>query len=643
MSVPRESKEFGFKDEPIAKTRSDSYSESTKQFAGPVPVVIDGDVEAQRAPSLRRDSAITVEGPSLEFHGITYTVQDKKTKATKKILDNVSGVVDGGTIMYVMGPSGAGKSTMLDALAGRLKGDVTGRITVDGEVLSHKKFVLMSKYVQQEDVHIPILTVRETLMYTASLYTSDSAEVKKRVDDAINLLGLEGQKNTKVGNFLLRGLSGGQKRRLSVGVELVAKPRVLFLDEPTSGLDSTSAFSVIDSLKQISRLSGTTMMITIHQPAERLYLKADSLLLLSGGRSAFCGPVTEAVEWMGQLGHKPPPMRSSSEFLLDLVNADFAEDSSQVSNILDKWNERSDPIHHQPSSHEEVFETTWPTGFAWQTWILSKRMFLNALRNPLVIWLRMALYGVLSLMIGTVWLRIGEDTPSAGVIQDIIGALFFAAAFMVFMSVSVLPAYHEEKMVFIRERANGTYRVAAYNLAHFLVDIPFVLLLAVVTGSIVYWLVALNTGGEQAIYFLLALFLAFLVAESLMVLIASMVPDPIIGIAAGAMVFGGFMVVQGFFIKIEQIGWWWRWMHYISLHYYSFAGIMYNEFHGRTFEADPFNKGGPLAATTGDAVLAQYDLDETEKWWNLLVLVAMAVVYRAMAFVHMYFAHTGRH
>lgn len=610
------------------------------------PVVVYQSEDGAAPPKDRGGrSSISVSGPTVSFNNIGYTVTDKKTKAPKKILQGVSGVVEGGALMFIMGPSGAGKSTMLDALAGRLKGDVAGSITVDGEHLSHKQLTLMSKYVQQEDVHIPVLTVEETLRYTANLYTTDVAECKRRVDDAIAILGLELQRHTRVGNFLLRGLSGGQKRRLSVGVELVAKPRVLFLDEPTSGLDSTSAFSVVSSLRNIAHQSGTTMLLSIHQPAERLFLKADSLLLLTGGRAAYSGPIDTALAYFGELGHTPPPMRSSSEFLLDLVNADFADSPAEVEKIVASW--AASPTGGSGGTAQPLVDhsgdTAWPTGFVHQTAVLSKRMFLNSLRNPLVIWLRMALYVVLSIMIGTVWIRIGANDPKSSVVQDLVGALFFIAAFMVFMSVSVMPAFIEEKAVFIRERANGTYRVSAYNLAHFLVDIPFIMLLAVVCGSITYWLVGFNPGAEQFVFFLVDLFLSFFVAESMMILIASIVPDPIIGIAGGAMVYGGFMVVQGFFIKLNQIGWYWRWMHYIGLHSYSFSGFMYNEFHGRTFAADPDFPGGGTPEVSGDNVLRSYDFEGTKKWQNMAVLVAMVAVYRTLAYVHMVYKHTGRH
>lgn len=365
------------------------------------------------------------------------------------------------------------------------------------------------------------------------------------------MLGLDQQKDTAVGNVFLRGLSGGQKRRLSVGVELVARPQILLLDEPTSGLDSTAAASVVSTLKRIALEARTTILLTIHQPAEMLFRKADNLLLLSQGRVAFCGAVAESVEHMQALGHTVPPLTSSSEFLLDLVNADFS-DSDTVGKILSAWptsaaaQSLATRLDKSCSGGQDVQRgrSKYATSMVHQTWYLTKRGFLNTLRNPLVVWLRMALYVMLSLLIGTVWLRIAAGTPKADAVPDIAGVLFFIAAFMVFMSVAVLVAFLEEKQIFLKERANGTYSVAAYNIAHLIVDTPFMFLQALVCGTICYWLIGLNDAIDRYVFFILDLFLSFMVAESLMLFVSSIVPVAIVGIALGAMVYGGFMVVQ---------------------------------------------------------------------------------------------------
>lgn len=506
----------------------------------------------------------------------------------------------------------------------------------------------MSKYVQQDDTLIPVLTVEETLAYSARFYSVDEDVVQERVEDAISMLGLEGQRKTIVGNAILRGLSGGQKRRLSAGNELVASPRILFLDELTSGLDSTAAAAVMHSLHDVAKVKNITMLLTIHQPAEQLFRLSSRLLLLSGGRTAYCGPSAGAVAHFAALGQPVPEMTSSSEYLLDLVNADFS-DAQKVKNLVDAWEtspacealdremrEQKEVTHAPLAARKELYTGT---GFARQLSVLTRRVFLNAWRNPLVIWLRLAMYVALSIMIGTVWLQIGDG---ADVIVDIIGVIFFVAAFMVFMSVSVLPAFLEEKAVFVKERANGAYGSSAFVLAHTIVDLPFMLLQATVCGCLVYFLVGLNDAPGRFGFFLLDLFLSFMVAESIMLVVSSVVPVAIVGIALGAMIYGAFMVVQGFFIKIENVGWWWRWMHYIGMHSYSFSAFMKNEFKGRVFKAVPNASGGPVPEMRGDDVLRMYSFEDTDIWANMAVLVAMVVAYRVIAAWHMHAYHTGK-
>jgi ABC-type multidrug transport system ATPase subunit len=600
------------------------------------------------------------------FENITFTVLEKKTKTPKRILDGITGIFRPNSLNYLMGPSGAGKSTLLDALAGRLPGkDTSGSVRVNGIELEGWQFRAIAKYVQQEDVLTPSLTARETLVYAALFFTTNYAEAEGRADRALDQLGLQKQRDTRVGNAIIKGLSGGQKRRLSVGVELVAKPKILFLDEPTSGLDSTSAAHVVKALRRISHEEGTTMALTIHQPAQMLMQMSDGLVLLSAGKAAYAGPTSQAITHMTSIGYPLPPTTSTSEYLLDLVNADFS-DPETVDKILTAWPgtplgianaeaaASAGKLGRRESTVDQAKSALVPTHryaipFTHQYKTLVSRGFKDMFRNPLVIWLRMALYGALSFMIGTVWLQIGVEKernvtwadgsttmskePRADVVQDIANSLFFIGGFMVFMSVAVQIAYIEEKAIFKKERASGQYSVGAYQLAHLTVEIPFLLLLSFVCSAICYWLMGLNNeagDGGRFGFFILDLFLSFMVAESMMVLIAALVPVAIAGIAAGAMMFGAFMVVQGFFIKLEKIGWWWRWMHYLALHSYAFKAFMDNEFRGRKFPEGKLN-GVVIPEISGGDVLKSYGYEDVDKWACMGALIIMVVVYRLLA------------
>ena len=186
--------------------------------------------------------------------------------------------------------------------------------------------------------------------------------------------------------------------------------------------------------------------------------------------------------------------------------------------------------------------------------------------------------------------------------------------------------------------------MTAFSVAHLVVDLPPLFLQALVNGTLCYFVLGYNSDMDRYLFFILDLFLSFAVAEALCFLVAVMVPSFIVGIAAGAFVYGGFMVVQGFFIPVGQIGWHWRWMHYISLHAYSFSAFMHNEFDGRTFKCS----GGGMwrceedGSIHGETVLRQYDYEDTDKTANMIVLIAMMLVYRLVAALWMWKFHTGK-
>ncbi|KAJ3135389.1 hypothetical protein HK100_002751, partial [Physocladia obscura] len=206
------------------------------------------------------------QGLGIKFESIGYTL----TRNKKSIINGVSGFVNPGNILAIMGPSGAGKSTFLDILAGKTKsGTVTGSIQFDNVVVSPEIMRNVIGFVDQEDVLMPTLTVRETLMFSAQLRLPESVptrEKKKRVEEVMAALGLTHVADVRVGGHGKRGISGGEKRRVSIGVELVTSPAVIVLDEPTSGLDSYNALSVIRTLSDLAHDAQKTVIFTIHQP-----------------------------------------------------------------------------------------------------------------------------------------------------------------------------------------------------------------------------------------------------------------------------------------------------------------------------------------------------------------------------------------
>lgn len=602
---------------------------------------------------IHRTTSLATGGSTLAWRALSLEVplSKKQTKsapkdvenpapATKKILHEVSGYVKPGQLLYIMGPSGSGKSTILDSLADRVKLTVGGVQHLDGKIKTPSALKESAKYVQQTDDLLGVLTVKETLETSAALYVSHPPSRAPVVEETMQVLGLAAHANTKIGNAFVRGLSGGQIRRVSIGCELVAAPKLLFLDEPTSGLDSATAFNVMSELKRIAKTTGTSMIITVHQPSELVFEMADTLLLITEGRTCYFGAAHDAVSHFKDLGFSPPPRASDIEWMLDLINKDFGNVDT-VDKCIMEWPSSK---HAQRLSHdladigvqedEKAHSLTrknpklsYPVSFFQQTMVLTKRGVLNTIRNPAVLWLRFAMYLALSLMIGLVWLRLGT---SAAVIIDLRNALFYVCAFMIFMSVSVLPAYLEERSVLVRERANGAYSVAAYILSHTLYEIPYVFVLALMASSVTYFLVGFTPSAGRFFIFVANLFTSLFVAESIMVLISAVIPILIVGIAAGAMTFGLFMCVMGAFISVESIGWWLRWVRYVAVHFYSFSTFLVNNFRNTTFDSAPNAFPSYPNDVAGEEVFRALGLEE-RLWVNFVAQLAMIVFYRAVA------------
>ncbi|CAN4090732.1 unnamed protein product [Withania somnifera] len=264
----------------------------------------------------------------LEFSSLTYTVTKRTKDENGKwlsqevdLLHQITGYAPRSCITAVMGPSGAGKSTLLDGLAGRIaSGSLRGKVSMGGLDMSPRLIKRSSSYIMQDDRLFPMLTVYETFMFAADfrLGSLSRTEKQERVERLIEQLGLSSTRNTYIGDEGTRGISGGERRRVSIGVDIIHGPSLLFLDEPTSGLDSTSAHSVIEKVHAIAR-AGSTVILTIHQPSHRIQLLLDHLIILARGQLMYQGAPNDVSYHLVRMGRKLPKNESSIEHLIDVI------------------------------------------------------------------------------------------------------------------------------------------------------------------------------------------------------------------------------------------------------------------------------------------------------------------------------------
>ncbi|TMW57650.1 hypothetical protein Poli38472_014937 [Pythium oligandrum] len=355
--------------------------------------------------------------------------------------------------------------------------------------------------------------------------------IKQRVQGVIDEMGLRVCEHTLIGDLFRKGISGGQKRRLSIAIELLSNPSILLLDEPTSGLDSSSTYNVMKFIVKLCE-EGKTVICTIHQPSSLVYEMFTNVAILSGGRTVYFGPRSESLKHFASAGYECPMYANPAEYYIELVNADFEGHadiaqlvsaysvSSVATNMTamiaaDRTNKDTDEHHYsRPSRHP-------PDNSGYSCTATPSTTY----ENPGIYWVRVFMYFMLSFMVGTMYLSTNDDITE----QDIVPLLFYVQAFLVFMSVAVLPFFIEQRSVFMRERANSGMSVFSYVLANFIASLPGIFLIALISSVLVVFLADLNSFG----WFLLNLFLSLVVAESMMHVIGAAVPHYIIGIALG--------------------------------------------------------------------------------------------------------------
>lgn len=239
----------------------------------------------------------------------------------KTILNRVTGLVNPGEMLGMLGPSGSGKTTLLSALGGRLQGKLSGKITYNGQPFSGS-MRRRTGFVSQDDVLYPHLTVSETLVFTALLRLPGSLTRQEKVTQVqrvISELGLGRCAHSMIGGPLFRGISGGEKKRVSIGQEMLINPSLLLLDEPTSGLDSTTAQRILNTIKRLAS-GGRTVVTTIHQPSSRLYHMFDKVVILSEGSPIYHGPASTALDYFASIGFRTSVVVNPADLMLDLAN-----------------------------------------------------------------------------------------------------------------------------------------------------------------------------------------------------------------------------------------------------------------------------------------------------------------------------------
>ncbi|KAI4741755.1 putative ABC transporter [Aureobasidium sp. EXF-12298] len=596
---------------------------------------------------------------SLSWSNITLTVEDRSIKQPKDLVSNVSGRIKAGEVLALMGPSGSGKTTLLNVLAGRVS-PTRGTVLVDDTRVSAPEYKKLTSFVEQEDTLVGSLTVRETLDFAARLALPNSVlknEEGSRVQTLIDSFGLKKQADTLIGTPIRKGISGGQKRRVSVASQLITAPNILFLDEPTSGLDSVASLEVVSLLKKYAQKHKLVVVASIHQPSAATFQLFDKLLLLSQGQTCYFGAISKVSSYFSNLGLPVPKLMNPSEHILDLTNTDFdSEDNDEdtaVQRLLaiqSEWKAHNEEHRVVASDLEksEFFAGSQGPGLAHDLGIpvtLLHRLFLKSYRDIVTYWIRVAMCMGLAIMMGTVWLRLSTIQKD---IQSFVNALFFGSAFLSFMAVAYVPAFLEDRAIFVKERANGLYGPLSFVVSNFLIGLPFLFLISILFASVTYWLINFRPDATAFFVHVMWLFLDLVAAESLVVLVSSLFPNFIIALALVAFANGLWMSVGGFLVPTGSLNVFWRYVfHYIDYQAYVFRGMMVNEFDGRTYLCAGNVVTGCSCAyeselsgqckIDGRAVLQYYDYPTGQLGKTVGIMIGIIAVYRLLGYLALRF------
>ncbi|GAV81977.1 LOW QUALITY PROTEIN: ABC_tran domain-containing protein/ABC2_membrane domain-containing protein, partial [Cephalotus follicularis] len=624
-----------------------------------------GDANGGGGTHLKTAVKVSTERRSyLVWEDLTVVLPNFGKGPTRRLLHGLNGYAEPGRIMAIMGPSGSGKSTLLDSLAGRLSMNVfmTGNVSFNGKKKKLEKGTIA--YVTQEDILLGTLTVRETIAYSARLRlpgNMSKEEMHDFVEGTIMEMGLQDCADGLIGNWHLRGISGGERKRVSIALEILTEPQVLFLDEPTSGLDSASAFFVIASIRNIAR-DGRIVISSIHQPSSEVFAQFDDLFLLSSGEIVYFGEAKSAVEFFAEAGFPCPSRRNPSDHFLRCINSDFdsvAATLKESQRILDVT-KPPDPVMNMATAEmkatlvekykhskyakrvrsriQEIssidgleIEKQMGSQAGWwkQLTTLTQRSFVNMSRD-VGYWARIGVYIFLSICIGTIFYDVGLSYNS---IWSRASCAAFVISFMVFMAIGGFPSFVEEMKVFDRERLNGYYGVAVFILSNFLSSIPFMVAIALSTGTITYFLVKFRSGVSPYVFFCCNIYFCMSVVESLMMVVASLVPNYLMGVMAGAGILGIILMTSGFFRSLTDLPkpFWRIPVSYMSYGSWGIQGAFKDFFTGLEF--DPLIPGDPKLK--GEVVIKSIfgiTLDHS-KWWDLSAIVLILISYRLLFFI----------
>jgi ABC-type multidrug transport system ATPase subunit len=521
-------------------------------------------------------------------------------------------------------------------------------------------------YVQQFDCHYPMLTVSETLIFHASLQLSTTLVEKSKLLQQVNriiwLLGLKSCEHTRVGNDEFKGISGGEKRRLSIGIQLLINPSVCLLDEPTTGLDAFTAHHVMETLQHLSHEGHRTVIISIHQPRYDIFRLLDEIILLSRGRQIWAGSTQEMLHHLEQIGHPCPHHMNPADYILDISSVDFRSHENEIkskqlvnflvssyahhatardTHLLQQGGDLESPLvgsgggeksapasSSSISSPASVLESFDPLqtvddlltsssspalskpSFFTVFSLLFHRSYLNMIRQPLIASNRISQGVFFALILAAFYAPIGDNQNS---IQNRIGCLYELTALMYIGMLSCIAIFPAERNVFLREYLDGNYSLLPFFLSYFLIALPLLLITSLLISALMASAIGLQPSWEAFLQFNYVFFCFILSGESIGIIFCAIFLH--VGFSVNIMsIFIGVTNQFAGFVSLS-IPVWLNYIGYISPVKWGSIVLTNVVFHGETFTCSASEEiyPGRCPLSTGEEVLELYNMDYTEE------------------------------
>ncbi|CAD5190270.1 unnamed protein product [Musa acuminata subsp. malaccensis] len=557
-----------------------------------------------------------------------------------QLLQDVSGVFRPGVLTALMGVTGAGKTTLLDVLAGRkTAGHIEGSIKISGYPKKQETFARISGYCEQSDNHSPCLTVFESLWYSAWLRLPSNVDANTRnifINEVMELVELKSLKNAMVGLPGVSGLAAEERKRLTIAVELVSSPSIIFMDEPTTGLDARAAAIVMRTVRKAAD-TGRTIVCTIHQPSIDIFEAFDELLLMKkGGQLIYGGPLGKLSKTMIQYfeGISGVPKirdgQNPATWMLDVTSPNmeyklgvdfgniFRNSSAYKRNM-----KMVDEMSKRQSNAEDIhFTSKYAKGFWSQCVSCLWKQHRSYWKNPEHNVVRFIITITVSALFGIVFLDIGSKIRMEQDVFNILGAMYGSALFIGFANASVVqPIVERERTVFYRERAAGMYSSMPYAIAQVAIEIPYILIQAILFSVIVYPMIGFPFVAAKFFWFMFFLLLSFIYFVLFGMMTVALTPNQQIAALFSFFLFIIWNMFSGFFVPRKMIPIWWRWYYWADPAAWTVYGLMVSQLGDKE---DPLIAAGTSGETVKDFLKGYLGLQES--YLPLIVSLHIAVI-----------------